>query len=243
MYFLLSCLFGLAMFHLCLFYGNPTNKYILLDPQKWSLEADSHFQVDEFWRRTPFRGVYVDEFQRWTPFYLMNSRGSRFLRGCILMNSRGRPSFGGLYVDEFQRRTSFFLKNNVLSKNLETCWKLPQLVLGGFRWVSRKCIMDPWIHFPGCHKVVNRIIDSRISRLLMRGTLMLIYFNLSEFFFLKQQPIPLITTLQYIKIIFTLNMGYSSLEWMVAVWLEPCRVESGRLSTSCSFFRRPTKKK
>ena len=38
-------------------------------------------------------------------------------------------------------------------------------------------------------------------------------------------------------------MGYSSLEWMVAVWLEPCRVESGRLSTSCSFFRRPTKKK
>jgi hypothetical protein len=39
------------------------------------------------------------------------------------------------------------------------------------------------------------------------------------------------------------TMGYSSLEWMVAVWLEPCRVESGRLSTSCSFFRRPTKKK
>ena len=37
-------------------------------------------------------------------------------------------------------------------------------------------------------------------------------------------------------------MGYSSLEWMVAVWLEPCRLESGRLSTSCSFLRRPTKK-
>ena len=29
-------------------------------------------------------------------------------------------------------------------------------------------------------------------------------------------------------------------EWIVVVWLEPCRVKSGRLSTSGSFFRCPT---
>ena len=44
---------------------------IPLDPQKLSLEADPHFQVD------------VDEFQRQTPNFW----------GCMLMNSRGGPPF------------------------------------------------------------------------------------------------------------------------------------------------------
>ena len=65
-------------------------KYIPLDPQKLSLEADPHFWL--IWG-----------------CMLMNSRGGPPFGGCMLMNSRGGPPFGGLYVDEIQRRTPIWL--------------------------------------------------------------------------------------------------------------------------------------